>query len=182
MVGGNHLYSTFVRCFHHFFHIYIPGKCFYIHKVHISAFRNFFIQHYILIWFYRALATFLRSAKCKKNRCLSKNISQLLRSIFHTFIIVHFLEPVHTPLHYICSYLTDMLRLIQNLIYCLTNNRYTDFRNTLTDCNISYYYRFHNFDLPPNSFVIYLIFSISQNILDFCLFFCYTPYLYENFI
>ena len=156
MIRSNHLYSTFMRRFYNFFHICIPDKCFYIHKVHIPAFRNFFIQLYIFIWFYRALATFLRGAKCKKNRCLSKNISQLLRSIFHTFVIIHFLEPVHTPLHYICSYLTDMLRLIQNLIYRLTNNRYTDFRNSLTNCNISYYYRFHNLVLPANICLQYI--------------------------
>jgi hypothetical protein len=138
-----------------------------------------------------------------KNRCLSKNISQLLRSIFHTFVIFHFLEPVHTPLYYICSYLTDMLRLIQNLIYRLTNNRHTDFRNTLTDCNISYYYRFHNLVLPANICLQYItnikkgtpliadgavvlrrfatspVYFLTLAILHF---FCYTPYLYENFI
>ena len=144
MIRSNHFHSVFMCCLNNRLHSLISCKCLYVYKVNKSCLCCILIQFNISLCLDCFLSTFFGCAECEKDRHLPKRHTKCLHCRLCLCKIKDIFIPVNTPLNNISLCRLDILSCCKNLFSCHTNDRYTDFRNSGADFNISYFYCIHD--------------------------------------
>ena len=144
VIRSNDFYTICMCCLNNCFHRIISCKRFYVYKVNQSCFCRILIQFYISFCLNGFLSAFFGCTECEQDRSLTKYLTKSFHCLFCLCKIENIFIPVYTPLNNIGLCRFDSFCCCKDFFSCYPNDRYTDFRDSCTNFNISYFYSIHN--------------------------------------
>ena len=144
VIRSNDFYTICMCCLNNCFHRIISCKRFYVYKINQSCFCRILIQFYISFCLNGFLSAFFGCTECEQDRSLTKYLTKSFHCLFCLCEIENIFIPVYTPLNNIGLCRFDSFCCCKDFFSRYPNDRYTDFRDSCTNFNISYFYSIHN--------------------------------------
>ena len=143
MVRGNDLCTGSVNCINHLPYNVISCKDLYVNNISIAGCCNCFVKFGIFFcghWMYAALFV---CTECTEKRSITHYITKFFYEFCDFCNIFDIFIPVHTPFHQIHMHIKICTGKGKDVLFCLTDIRNADCRNSVSKFQISYFYSVH---------------------------------------
>ena len=143
MVRGNDFCAGSMNRIDHFPYNIITRKDLYVNDIRIAGGGNGFVELGVFFcghWMYAALFV---CTECTEKRSITHYITKFFYEFCDFCNIFDIFIPVHTPFHQIHMHIKICTGKGKDVLFCLTDIRNADCRNSVSKFQISYFYSVH---------------------------------------